>query len=428
MELSIFGGLAKGYAMGRQQKREREKEHELNELRKQHLKGQAEAQKVALEEAKRKSKLLDMLFTGMQGGQEPQAGQTKDPAFSESFGEGPMEFDQPMPRQQTGQSQAGLTETMAGMDFLQDPKKIAMLKMAGIDLTGAANLARPEGIVVQREDAQGNVHQILIDKKTGQPIRDLGLRSNAPLQRLEVQGPGGETTTVFQNIRAMGGQPQLGPRPGTGIQTKPGMYETPIGEDKLSLWRNMENQSPSFGTTPAQAMEQGFTRLSKSQTDIADGMLSANQIVGKVETLMGDIFPESGGAFERGTGGLARTLGAALQTNEKAAQYNSLVMGTLAPLIRALGEKGTLAEGDTARAKALYPNLSDSANVAWLKMTHLKDLLQRISTAAQGGSYDVKKGVADKQLTRQKAAEILGAVKGDKDKARKLAKEMGYEF
>jgi hypothetical protein len=206
------------------------------------------------------------------------------------------------------------------------------------------------------------------------------------------------------------------------------MYETPIGEDKLSLWRNMENQSPSFGTTPAQAMEQGFTRLSKSQTDIADGMLSANQIVGKVETLMGDIFPESGGAFERGTGGLARTLGAALQTNEKAAQYNSLVMGTLAPLIRALGEKGTLAEGDTARAKALYPNLSDSANVAWLKMTHLKDLLQRISTAAQGGSYDVKKGVADKQLTRQKAAEILGAVKGDKDKARKLAKEMGYEF
>jgi hypothetical protein len=98
------------------------------------------------------------------------------------------------------------------------------------------------------------------------------------------------------------------------------------------------------------------------------------------------------------------------QTNQDAVQFNSLAEGTLAPIIRALGEKGTLAEGDVKRARQLIPTLGagltglpDTPETARNKLKQLRDLMLDIETRAAGS----KAGGSGAGITPEMAREEL---------------------
>ena len=68
--------------------------------------------------------------------------------------------------------------------------------------------------------------------------------------------------------------------------------------------------------------------------------------------------------------------------NYQAANYNEQGRGSLAMIIKALGDSGTLAEGDVERAIGLIPQITDSEEKAYDKYVKLMAMLQ---SAGQGG-------------------------------------------
>ena len=68
--------------------------------------------------------------------------------------------------------------------------------------------------------------------------------------------------------------------------------------------------------------------------------------------------------------------------NYQAANYNEQSRGSLAMIIKALGDSGALAEGDVERAMGLIPQITDSEQKAYDKYQKLMSMLQ---SAGQGG-------------------------------------------
>lgn len=68
--------------------------------------------------------------------------------------------------------------------------------------------------------------------------------------------------------------------------------------------------------------------------------------------------------------------------NYQAANYNEQSRGSLAMIIKALGDSGALAEGDVERAMGLIPQITDSEEKAYDKYAKLMTMLQ---SAGQGG-------------------------------------------
>lgn len=82
------------------------------------------------------------------------------------------------------------------------------------------------------------------------------------------------------------------------------------------------------------------------------------------------------GVGGRVTGYLSRYIGGATQFNTDIARYNATRQGFVSNVARTLGEKGTLAEGDVARAINNLPTVNDTQAVAQGKLETLRKILQ----------------------------------------------------
>jgi hypothetical protein len=98
--------------------------------------------------------------------------------------------------------------------------------------------------------------------------------------------------------------------------------------------------------------------------------------------------------------GISARAGGALRSIKATAGYDPDVtalrskVGTLALLIRALGEKGTLAEGDVARAIALIPSVTDTKQEKDNKIRDLRQILQSAKEVkTKGASQTFGQGV-----------------------------------
>ena len=102
---------------------------------------------------------------------------------------------------------------------------------------------------------------------------------------------------------------------------------------------------------------------------------------------------------------VANEWGARMQTDDNAVLLESK-RGTLSMVIRALGEKGTLAEGDVQRGLALIPNLWDKRSVAEAKIADLRNLFKTIApekTPGKGqpaGTQDIR-SLSNEELLRR---------------------------
>lgn len=97
---------------------------------------------------------------------------------------------------------------------------------------------------------------------------------------------------------------------------------------------------------------------------------TAINIVDQIESQLAGVGLSEGVVAGRTTG----TIKNLLNTNEVRA-YNALREGLLARLLRALGEVGTLSDGDIKRAEKLVPKVTDTQREAALKLQNLRELI-----------------------------------------------------
>jgi hypothetical protein len=215
----------------------------------------------------------------------------------------------------------------------------------------------------------------------GSPVWQEAQPAPPELGTQAIERTGGEKAVIlFDKLRGfVPGQPGY-------IQTAPPTMEKPIKETGLPLWVHPETlESPAAGMSPKEAEGQGYRRVSteaKNRIDAAKGM---KEVLTKLGDLMNQVFPKHGGLGERMRGAPSRLFGARTQYSPAAAQLESFINGTVAPIIRSFGEKGNLSETDVKRAINLMPKITDSADVAWGKFNNLIDLINNIQRSAIGG-------------------------------------------
>lgn len=133
---------------------------------------------------------------------------------------------------------------------------------------------------------------------------------------------------------------------------------------------------------------QGQQELTAVQRNKIAGYQTANTVVDQLENLWGGVTqPES--QMAAGFAGLPGVKQARSTFNAPTRRYVQFAEGTVAPIIKSLGETGVLTDRDIQRALGLIPNLQDSPQVAQNKIMSLRMLLDNAQAATQdtGGGY-----------------------------------------
>lgn len=137
-----------------------------------------------------------------------------------------------------------------------------------------------------------------------------------------------------------------------------------------------------YGTTKKQAAAKQITPMTAAQRDKETALSPVNSIVDQIARYSEKVnnFGTGAGGEGRAFGGLTRWLGGVTQKDTNAAGLMRQ-QAYLSNIVRSLGEKGTLAEGDVQRAIGAIPSVWDTKDVAAQK---IKDLRSIIGSSGQG--------------------------------------------
>lgn len=178
------------------------------------------------------------------------------------------------------------------------------------------------------------------------------------------------------------------------IQPNPNTQQMEYWDTKLKNWKILDKPftltgqilNPTeasmlgvpYGTTKTEAAGQGMSAVPQAKREVLASFDTAVNILKDVET-----YSKKVNTFNAGIGGATRLAkgvsnwaGGKTQT---APDVTALMnkTGELSMLIRALGEKGALAEGDVARGLKLIPTEFDTSTVAKQKLNDLRDLFAK---------------------------------------------------
>lgn len=145
-----------------------------------------------------------------------------------------------------------------------------------------------------------------------------------------------------------------------------------------------DGTSPPVGTTWGEAQAMGAkvysTEELKRERDIEDAMHLLDQL--ESMAFSEGVFLDAGGSIltenvlARWVRGIANGLGALVGTDaaKRRAVFDANARGTLARIVRAMGESGALAEGDIERAIALLPKLGAMPQTERQARMHFQEL------------------------------------------------------
>ncbi len=259
---------------------------------------------------------------------------------------------------------------------VQEP--VGPLPAAAGGITGTAPRTRsPEEVV-----------QILSGDPATQPFA-----MNLQMQNLMEQAKGqrkqqemAQLIQAIQNIQP--GQGGIIPTLSVGPQgltatfdpTKRQPEDKPLSPAALKSLRNAEGKPPPPGTTLRDAQAGGYRPISAAEEALEIGQRGARGIIGQMDPLVNKLFKSKGILGRLGEAG-ERATEAMTQENPDLNAYISLVEGGKSLIVRALGEKGTLAEGDIKRVDAMFPKVfpvPDTEAVAKRKMQVIKDVMKGV--------------------------------------------------
>jgi len=387
--MNFFGAVLEGIAGGLKRKQEREDKKPVIDMQKKLL------------------QLFESLTAQQQAKEQPEV--VERPDYT------PIQAPAPQPE--------GVTSQIAGMQLSDiDPMTAAFLSQTGIDFLGASRLAtgqREFEISEQRRQEQ-------FEHQKQQDLINLLLKLQETHPGVEVQTEGGGAQRIYPKKYQM---KQQAP-PSLTLQTKKAQGDQPIPLKDQPLWINpetMERAKP--GMTPNQASQAGFRQITAGQLEKVQKITAVHRIMARVESLMEEVIPkkETIGRL----GGLGREASAALQiTNrgQKLAVLRDFVAANKAQVAKALGEVGNLSQTEQEDVIKGFGAIGDAGPKAWMQFKLLQDTFEDAKSNAFGVQGTAGKPTKNKILTKEKAIEFLQKSGGDKDKARKMAKDEGYIF
>jgi hypothetical protein len=159
----------------------------------------------------------------------------------------------------------------------------------------------------------------------------------------------------------------------------------------LALQFMQAGESPSQSIGLAQFLTQtgNYAPEPYSATQMqALGKLSdAESMVNQLDEARLALGPRGSGIGASIRGGID-TIGGQLNLNPEARYYNDYVVGVRGQLVKSLGESGALSDKDKADVMRLMPSISDSDEVAQMKMDGLRRRIaeSRMSVEQYGGA------------------------------------------
>lgn len=261
--------------------------------------------------------------------------------------------------------------------------------------------AEPVRPVVQEVVLDGKRMSIGFDPRSGQPLYSLGEVPETPIPVTLTLADGTQVTDYVSPsaLRAgaaagptMNGQPvSFGgagsprlagrpavPQPGRVVKDL-GPLDRPITEpEDLAKWRDPRTGAPATaGATPRELRDQGFATLTTEQTKSVDDLDQSLAIMDQIDEVAARIFtgPDRD-LLTRALVGKGRELQALTQSNPDLVAYQRLVEGRLSPIVRALGERGALAEGDVERAVSNFAKLGDNPSVALQTLGQTREVFE----------------------------------------------------
>lgn len=196
--------------------------------------------------------------------------------------------------------------------------------------------------------------------------------------------------------------------------------EQPLKPTDLMRLIDKDGNHPPLGSTMEQAIKNGFKVGTTQEINMLLAGRGAEATVSQLEKYVESVWGKEGedkiqeGVRKRLTTGASLAIDRLKQSNPDLIAYEAFGQGTLAPLIRAIGEKGALAEGDIQRGINLIPKtgnklgeLPDTSVVARQKMKQLRQwftetLGKNVATPSAGGEWTDDKEKRYQELLRKR--------------------------
>lgn len=222
--------------------------------------------------------------------------------------------------------------------------------------------------------------------------------------------------TVIQNLDTHKVVTAVSRPPTTSVHITNSPDSTIKPQDSEKIIHPMTGAHPPLGMTYGEAQAKGYVVATTGEQAVQIGAKGAKATLARMDELTGKLWPGAGGG-DTGVWNRMQKMGdwsyaKAAQTDPNLVAFDSFSRGTLAPLIRAVGEKGNLANQDIERAIQLIPStggmggLPDTNEVAHLKMKQLNQWFERATSLADqktGGGSGALTPAEESELARLKA-------------------------
>ena len=159
----------------------------------------------------------------------------------------------------------------------------------------------------------------------------------------------------------------------------------PMSLADLQKLRLPDGSVPPIGMTAAEAREAGATLTTTDEAKAGAKALNGISIIDEIESLALGKGGESrkSGIFVGRKPGVLNSLKAqgqgmvqqVSQDDPRYAEYDSLVNGALAPLVKSLGDSGAITDSDASRVGRLIPQVGDTEEVARRKLKSIRRIL-----------------------------------------------------
>ena len=165
-----------------------------------------------------------------------------------------------------------------------------------------------------------------------------------------------------------------------------------MGDKQLTVTEAQALGVP-YGTTQKEAI--GISPLSVAARGTLNQITNSIPLIDKLGNLVTglNLATSIGESVLRGS----QLTAAGLLPASTAGQYKSQANAFVSLITRALGEKGTLAEGDVARIRAALPGFYDTIESAKNKLDNLRDIMTEVYNRSKAGYYESYGGNLDNQ-------------------------------
>lgn len=151
------------------------------------------------------------------------------------------------------------------------------------------------------------------------------------------------------------------PRPASGTVNL--ALDKPVTIDQIPKLVGPKGERAQIGDTPRDLRERGFRVRSESDKTREAQAQAAKATLQSLEKLADPVFTGQEGVGNRIWDDAQKTWNRIGQTDKDLVLFESFSNGTVAPLIRAVGEKGNMSNQDIQRGLALIPQAGDGLTV-----------------------------------------------------------------